>query len=346
MISDRQKAIRPSRRTVLAGMGAAGATLFTPSILRAQSKEVVVAIGGGRLGEALQKAVFDPWMKATGNTVVTASNGAAQLKGMVEQGNVEWDLLQGPAEKCPLYSREGLIEPLDYTKIDKTNMVKGTAYDDFVVTDFAAYNVAWNTDNVKENPPEDWAGMFGVDGRIGLVKRPFQTLEAALLADGVPLDQLYPLDVDRAFASLDKVKDKTVFWGTGAQGAQLLIDGEIDAGGIWNSRVYGPRESGAPVDFNFNQAILVSDGWCVPKGAKNVDLAMDLLAYSLTAESQAVFCEYLRIGPANTAALALLDDSVKATLPQAGNNTVMLDINYWLDELEPLTNRFNDWLLG
>ncbi|ODV43375.1 hypothetical protein AWV79_17990 [Cupriavidus sp. UYMMa02A] len=42
-------------------------------------------------------------------------------------------------------------------------------------------------------------------------------LEFALLADGVPKDKLYPIDVQRALKSLDRIKKNVVkWWDTGA----------------------------------------------------------------------------------------------------------------------------------
>ena len=38
-------------------------------------------------------------------------------------------------------------------------------------------------------------------------------IEIALLADGVPADKLYPLDLDRAFKKLDTIKSDIVWWG-------------------------------------------------------------------------------------------------------------------------------------
>src|SRR5256885_16366801 len=44
---------------------------------------------------------------------------------------------------------------------------------------------------------------------------PYTTLfrsEFALIADGVALDKLYPIDIDRAFRSLDRIKKDVVKW--------------------------------------------------------------------------------------------------------------------------------------
>lgn len=335
-----------SRRRILKGFAAVAALgLGNFSTLRAAPTQMVMATGGGKLDDAYRQVIFTPWKEKTGISIVTTGNDGGRLKAMVEQKRVEWDMMQGPAEGLIVFGRQGLFEPIDYSIVIKSQLVPGTAFDTFVMTDFAAYCVAWNTKNVTKNPPKDWAGLWAHNGRIGLWKRPFQSLEVALLADGVALKDLYPLDIDRAFASLDKVKKKLVWWNSGAQGAQLLLDGEIDAGAIWNGRVHDPRNAGAPVDFNFNQALLVSDAWGVPKGAPNKDESMKLLALALSPAVQAAFAKVIPYGPVNREALALIDDKTKAGLPAAGPNNVMLNAEYWAENGPRVVERFNKWIL-
>ena len=335
-----------TRRTMIKSLGAAAALgLGVAGTTRGQTKQMVMATGGGKLDEAYQKSIYLPWKERTGISVVTTGNEGGRLKAMVEQKRVEWDLMQGPAEGLVVYGRQGLFEPIDYSVVDRTKLLPGTAFDTFLLTDFAAYCVAWNTKNVTKNPPKDWAGVWAHDGRIGLWKRPFQTFEVALLADGVALKDLYPLNVDRAFASLDKIKKKVVWWNSGAQGAQLLLDGEIDTGAIWNGRVHDPKVAGAAVDFHFNQALLVSDAWGIPKGAPNKAEAMKLLAYAVSSPAQAAFARIIPYGPVNPEALTLLDAKTKAILPTSGPTNVMLNVDFWAENGAAIVERFNKWLL-
>src|SRR5690242_15430646 len=87
-----------TRRTALLGMGMAGMTLSMPAILRAASNQMVMATGGGKLEDVYRKTVFAPWKEKTGIDIITTANEGARLKAMVEQKNVEWDIIQGPAE--------------------------------------------------------------------------------------------------------------------------------------------------------------------------------------------------------------------------------------------------------
>ncbi len=334
-----------SRRATIALMGGAVSApwLINPSF--AKPAQLVMATGGGKLEDAYKKVIYAPFQQKHGIAIATTSNPAAKLKIMVEQKQVEWDVMQGPAEEFVVLAKQGLFEPIDYSAIKKESLVPGTFHEHFVLTDLAAYHVAWNTKNVKSNPPQSWSDLWGYNGRIGLWKKPFQTLEAALLADGVEKSQLYPLDVERGLKSLAKIKDKLVWWATGAQGAQLVLDGEIDVCAIWNGRVHDPKMAGAPVDYHFKDAILVSDAWAVPKGTKNVKEAMELVALAMSADTQAAFAKAIPYGPTNTEALKLLDEKTRAVLPSPDTG-IMLSLSYWAEHGPKVTERFNQWLLG
>lgn len=338
-----------TRREALALMGAVSMVPWLDATPAQAASQLVFASGGGKLEETYKKTVFSAFKEKTSNDIVTTANEGAKLKAMVEQGQVEWDMMQGPAEQLIVFGRQGLFEPIDYTNIDKANMLPGAANEFFALTDVAAYNIGWNTANLKGPAPQNWAEVWAYDGRIGLWKKPFQTLEVALLADGVALADLYPLDIERAFKSLDKIKSKIVWWERGAQGAQVFLDGEVDVGAIWNGRVHQPKLDGAPVDFNFNQAIFVNDAWAVPKGAPHKKEAMELLALALSPEQQAAFARELPYGPVNRAALALLDDKTKAALPSSDENYQkgrLLDLAFWADNSQAAIEKFNSWLIG
>ena len=338
------------RRAMHLASAAAATSLAVPGVLRAQAKpaQIVVATGGGKLDDAYKASVFKTFTEKTGIPIVTTANVGAKLKSMVEQKSVEWDVFQGPAEDLAVYGRNGLLEPIDYKIVSKAGLLPGAANEHFLLTDVAAYHIAWNTKNLKGAAPKTWADVWAYNGRIGLWKRPFQTLEVAVLADGVPLDKLYPLDVERGLKSLEKIKSKLAWWERGAQGGQVFIDGEVDVGAIWNGRVHEPKLNGAAVDFHFNQAVLVNDAWGIPKGGKNVAWAQQLCALCMSAPVQAAYSKAIPYGPTNTEALKLLDAKTLATLPSSEENFKkgrLLDVNWWADNGPKVVERFNKWLL-
>ena len=108
---------------------------------------------------------------------------------------------------------------------------------------------------------------------------PVDNLEAALIADGVATDKLYPIDFDRAFKKLDPIhKHINVWWTTGQQPAQLLVDKEVVLATGWNGRFYDLIRKEAPLAMEWNGGILKQGSWVVPKGAKDQYWAMKMLA--------------------------------------------------------------------
>jgi putative spermidine/putrescine transport system substrate-binding protein len=174
-------------------------------------------------------------------------------------------------------------------------------------------------------------------------------LEIALLADGVAPDALYPLDVERAFRALDRVKPSiTVWWEAGEQPAQLLASNEVSMASIWNGRAYNAARAGKPVRFTWNGGLLSSDWWIVPRGSKQKALAEEFIRFASTAKAQAAFAQQIPYGPINPDAFALLPDAVKADLPTAPDNFNKQEVlrrDWWNANEAALTTRFNEWLL-
>ncbi len=98
-------------------------------------------------------------------------------------------------------------------------------------------------------------------------------------ADGVDPQKLYPLDVDRALKSLEKIKKNVVaWWASGAQSAQLPKDDEADMVAIRNGRAGAVIKDGAKAAITCNQGIFNIDCLVIPKGAKNAALAQKVIA--------------------------------------------------------------------
>ena len=134
-----------------------------------------------------------------------------------------------------------------------------------------------------------------------------RTLIFALLADGVPRDQLYPLDIDRAFNKLDQIKPHVkVWWREGTQSQQLIRDGEVDMMSIWNARASELKQQGVPVEVVWNGAVRSTSTWSVLKGAPNRKLAWELIAFASQAKPQAEFNTRLFYGPIHPDAYAFI----------------------------------------
>jgi putative spermidine/putrescine transport system substrate-binding protein len=175
-----------------------------------------------------------PFSKATGIRVVdTGPPDLAKIKAMVETKRVEWDVVQVEADFVHRGRTENLLERLDY-KVISTRDVLPEAIDDYGITfQFGATSIAYRTDTFPAgNGPKSWADFWDVrrfPGRRALPKQTYHLFPAALAADGVPRDKLYPIDVDRVLRSLERIRPHVVKFFEGfPQAAQLIADKEVD----------------------------------------------------------------------------------------------------------------------
>lgn len=315
---------------------------------------LVVTSWGGAYQDGQRKAHFEGFTKATGIKIVEASpTDYGKLKAMVMSQNVEWDVVDVDLDFVIRAGRQGLLEKLDYAKmgLDTRDFLPGTVHDHGIGNMFYSTILAWNTKKITAGTaPTGWKDFWDVKkfpGPRSLYKSPLGTLEAALLADGVPIDKLYPLDVDRAFRSLDRIKPYvTVWWDTGAKAAQLVTDGEVVMTSSWNGRIQEVIRQGAPVGFTWNGGALGGDAWVIPKGAKNRDLAMKFIAFAQTAKQQAELTKYYPVGPTNTKAFAFVDPKVDLpTTPKNRSVQLIVDVTWWVDNFDKVNERFTAWLL-
>jgi len=200
--------------------------------------------------------------------------------------------------------------------------------------------------------PNSWADVWDVKkfpGRRALRNHPIATLEAALMADGVAPDKLYPLDVDRAFAKLDKIKKHISAWWTGgAQTTQMLQSGEVDMVPTWNGRAQTIIDAGGPVAIEWNQGLYSIEGWAIPKGNPKAALGKKFIQFCANAERQAVYTKTLAYGPTNPNAYKFITAERAKYLPTAPDlvkKMALANEEWWAKHKDKVIERFNAWLL-
>lgn len=305
---------------------------------------------GGSTQDAQQQAWAMPFTANTGIKVVQdGPTDYGKLKAMVESGNVQWDLVDVEADFAYRAASEGLLEPLDFNVIDKTNIDPRFVSDYGIGSFYFSFVLAYNKNRLSSEPTS-WSQLFDIEnypGKRALYKWPSPgVLEMALIADGVAEKDLYPLDLDRAFKKLDTIKDDIVWWGGGAQSQQLLASGEASMGMFWNGRVFSLQEGGLPVGVSWDNNLVMSDFLVIPKGAKNKDAAMKFLAYSTSAQGQADFATLTAYSPINNESSALIDEGLNAYLPTSySEDQVSLNYQYWAKNGQAISSQWNSWLL-
>jgi putative spermidine/putrescine transport system substrate-binding protein len=205
-----------------------------------------------------------------------------------------------------------------------------------------------------DHHPKSWADFWDVEKFPGrrAVRRtpPVWTVDAALKADGVKDQGFYPLDVDRAFRSLSRIKPHVkAWWSDNAQAQQLIEQEEVDLITMMNGRATESINNGAPFEIVWNEAISEGDsnGWISPIGCPNPVGAMKFLDFVGRPEPQAAFARLLFYAPLNPKAYDLLEPAIAKQLPTYPDNervAHILNSEWWADNLAQVQRRFERWL--
>ncbi|HKS15492.1 MAG TPA: polyamine ABC transporter substrate-binding protein [Pseudomonas sp.] len=329
------------------------ASLLAFGVAHATAGETISFVGwGGGTQDAQNAAWAKPFKQHAGiDVVMDGPTDYGKFKAMVESGNVEWDVVDVEGDFALRAASEGLLEPLDFTQVDRDKINPHFINDHGVGAFLYSFVLGWNESKLGgATAPENWAAMFDTakyPGKRAMYRWPSPgALEVALLADGVTPDKLYPLDLDRAFRKLDSIKKNIVWWSGGAQSQQLLASGEASIGQFWNGRVLALQDDGAPVAMNWKQNLVMADYLVIPKGAKRKDAAMKFVAFATGAKPQADFSNSIPYAPVNVDSLALLTPKMAPNLPTAHTkDQINLDLAYWAKNGPAIAARWNEWLV-
>jgi putative spermidine/putrescine transport system substrate-binding protein len=327
-----------------------------PDILKG-SGEVRIATFGGTMQETQRKAYFEPFEKQTGIKVRDfAGSDPTKIKAMVETGNVEWDMAQlSRGSIMNLQKRGDYFEKIDYDIVDP-DVDKAYRFDYGLEMLVWAQVMAYRSDAFKGAVPVGWADFWdtkkfpGDRAMVGTGNGGWPELEFALMAAGVPPDKVYPIDIDKAFGSYEKIKKDVIkWWDTGALPIQLLTDREVVMTSVWNGRMAALQASGVPAAISWPQGLLKRDAWGIPKGAKNKVNAMKFVAYSTMAIPQARVSLGIPYGFVNNKSVDYIPPERLSVLPSAPaikSQLVSYNYDWWIDNRDTVINRFNKWLLG
>ncbi len=346
-------------------------TTAMTSVGFAAQADVTVMSWGGDYTVSQVEAYHKPFTAATGMAVVSvdADNPAPAVKAMVEAGNVTVDVADVEYADAIRLCDDGMLEPIDAASLPAG--ADGTpAVDDFLpgaLTDCAVSTIvfstifAYDTTKFPEGPTSiaDFFDLEKFPGKRGMRKGAKANMEMALMADGVPAAEVYgvletPEGQDRAFVMLDKIKADTIWWEAGAQPPQLLADGEVAMTTAYNGRIFGAAVGeGKPFATVWDGQVYEYDLFVIPKGAPNLDAAMEFVKFSTTTQALADQAKWISYGPARKSSGPLVGmykdgkTEMAAFMPTAEanlGNALASSYEFWVDRDAELNERFNAWL--
>jgi putative spermidine/putrescine transport system substrate-binding protein len=226
---------------------------------------------GGLSGDSIQVGYIDPLKAKTGINVVRESpSSLGKLRALVESGQTSATLFELGSGIVLQAKKLGLIETVDWAAVNPAPMFPEAKSEYGFFYQYFSTIMAWRA-GMKE--PKNFTEFFdskAFPGKRCLPDYPHYCLPFALQATGVPIDKLFPLDVDTAFKKLNEVKkDVAVWWKAGAQPPQLMKDNEVQYSICWSGRVvgdpaFGLNFAGGKADLSFITIV---------KGAKPEDKA-------------------------------------------------------------------------
>jgi putative spermidine/putrescine transport system substrate-binding protein len=317
-------------------------------------------VAGGNTGpvaEARQKYIWDVLREDYGVEVTVVGDlDYALVEAQILTGQIDWDVIDADAFFAARAAREGWLEPIDYSIVDPSQLVDGAAKEFSVLQGVGAHHIAWNTEQAygPGEGPLSWVEFFdpvAFPGRRAFRSTPLQTLPGAALAAGIAPADLYPLDLDAAFESLDRVRDTVVKWVDGGQAMQdLALGGEADLFNFYTSRCVTLKKDGEPIDFRFEEGTAEEADLIIIKGSPNTLQAQHAIALaSNTPEYHKVLAEATNIGFTNKLGMEMVDPAIQPLLSTAPENYAKLAPagNDWWSENAPLAEqRMAEWLLG
>ncbi len=353
----------PTRRTVLRAAATLSLLpLATPylSLSKARaSGSITVRTLGGAYEDAARKVYFEPFTAETGIAVQTAPANFSKLLAMHRSGNNEFDIVDIGELGIIQLRDEGALEKINYdswTDIDRTKIDEAAVSEFGVGHTYYSTVLAYNSDAITaEKAPKNWQDFWNVEQFPGPrmladIASGDIDLEQALLADGVPMDKLYPLDIERGLAVMARLRPSIrKFWDTGALSAQMLTDQEAVMGTIWNTRAQAAIDGGAPLRIVWDGGQLRMQGWAIPKAAQNPEGAQKFVAFAMAAERQAGLAELIPNGPTNKLAFEKMSAERAKILP---NNPEIVarcfvqDAQWWADNRAQVASQWSKWLLA
>lgn len=350
---DRHNYGKSRRAFLLGGVAAVAAPMvLRPSRVMAKSGSVTMMNWGGATQDAAIKAVYDPFTKETGVKVnVVPYTGLAKVKAMELTGNVEVDVFMSDTVECAAGSREGLWEKLNLPTVKVDDLiVKPT--DDYACYEMTAKCITWDPAKFNSTQhPTTYSEFFDLKkfpGRRALQIIAQGLLEMALLGDGLAPKDVYPVDIDRAFKSLDRIKKQVLWAGTTPQTISLVQTGEVSFSiansnrGLATTRAGG----GVPLQCAFKQNFFTKTGLAVLKGAPNKENAARLVDYYLRPETQKELATLTGTNPVSKTASANLPAEVQKWQGDLfGSDNLIINDAYWAENFETVHQRFQEWRL-
>lgn len=241
-----------TRRTVLAGLAAA-TTLAAPTVLRAQSRELVMVGYGNQSDRPLIAAGEELGRRHPGVSLRVIGGLSAEALAQIKaaRGNSPYDLAVMGSPAIVNALAEDVLVPLDISQIPNAANVGSLfmpyGYDTGCPVLFEGIGIAYDTSKVSE-PPTTWEALWSGEftGRVGMC-RPQSNLGLGVLA--ATSAAFGEAQDDMEFA-LEKWTELDPLVGRSPNLLQQMIErGEVDLAPLWHVNTALAAAAGLPIGY-------------------------------------------------------------------------------------------------
>lgn len=335
---------RITRGRFLKVMGAGAFAGSTLSVLAACQPNTTAQSGGGggngnggdgggnnRLNfynwsEYVAESTIPDFEERTGARVTQdtyASN--EELLAKLQAGGTGYDVIVPSDYMVAIMSKSDVIQELDFSKIPNFDNIgenfKGLSYDP---ENRWSVPYQWGTTGILYNkreigPIENWDPMFDerYSGQIAMINDVRETLGAALMRLGYSINATDQAQLEEAKRMLIQQKPLLRGYFDSTEISPQVANGDILLGHVFSGEgiLTAIENEGLEYIIPRPAATRWTDNMCIPRGARNPELAHEFINYILAREPGAELTNYTYYGTPNEAALPLIDEELKE-IPQ------------------------------
>jgi len=289
---------RPSRRSFIAGAAGTAALISAPTVLRAQTKELVVGGAAGHKPWVEQIVVPAFEKKYNCKVIFEGTRSLVNLEKMQKNKDKQYmSVVQMDDPVMILAVKEGLLDPLTPAKApNMADLLPGSTHMGAMWANYLQpwLGIAYNK-TITKTPPSSWAELFDAKYKGRVVIPSLQNTEglpilfAAGLLTGASLEAVQK-DTDIGFKKLAALKPNLLtIYTQQPQAYNLLEQGEAHLiGPAMSSYALERKAAGSPIDLAAPKegVFAMPSGIAVIKGAPQPELAFAYVNELLGAELQ------------------------------------------------------------
>lgn len=300
----------------------------------AAAQTLTIANFGGVNAQAQQAAFYTPFEASRGAAGakvrgVAYTGDLSALAAPTKQGApASWDVVEVESSDLKTGCQAGYFERLERKNIPHASMllpgtVQACGLGAFVWSTVLAFD-----SQLLTVAPRTWADFWDVKrfpGKRGMRKGLRYNLEIALMADGVHRRDVYSqlasdAGITRALKKLDQLRPHIVWWESGAQAPQYILDGTVSMSTAFNGRIGAAQAGGAErLHVVWTDAIYDMDYWAIVKGSPRKLLAEEFVKFATSEEAQLAFSREIPYGPTHMGAILRYDEKRQRSVTSPPN---------------------------